>query len=218
VLDDGATGSYYTLVRNGNGGSGIRLNDGSTSARQYTSYIAREHRFTDTGGLTNGVIDVKGGTLASTTTGGVLTNGYISGYWNVNAGSRMSATWADLAEWYASDKEYEPGTVVMFGGDSEITLCNEAATTRVAGVVTTNPAFVLNSEQQGTRTCVALQGRVPTKVVGKVKKGDLIVASGIAGVAISAGTVASPGTIIGKALEDYDSDRIGTIEIVVGRV
>jgi len=218
VLDDGATGSYYTLVRNGNGGSGIRLNDGSTSARQYTSYIAREHRFTDTGGLTNGVIDVKGGTLASTTTGGVLTNGYISGYWNVNAGSRMSATWADLAEWYASDKEYEPGTVVMFGGDSEITLCNEAATTRVAGVVTTNPAFVLNSEQQGTRTCVALQGRVPTKVVGKVKKGDLIVASGIAGIAISAGTVASPGTIIGKALEDYDSDRIGTIEIVVGRV
>jgi hypothetical protein len=217
VLDDGASNAYYTLVRNGTGGSAIRANNGDTTARQYTSYIAREHRFTDTGGSTNGIIDVKGGTLASTTTGGALTNGSIQGFWNVASGSRMSATWADLAEFYSSDVEYEPGTVVEFGGNAEVTVSKEAATTRVAGVVSTDPAFVMNSEQEGTRVCVALQGRVPCKVVGKIKKGDLMVTSGITGVAVSAGSIASPGTIIGKALENYDSDSIGKIEIVVGR-
>jgi hypothetical protein len=217
VLDDGASNAYYTLVRNGTGGAAIRANNGDVTARQYTSYIAREHRFTDTGGSTNGIIDVKGGELASTTTGGALTNGSIKGFWNVSSGSRMSATWADLAEFYSSDVEYEPGTVVEFGGDAEVTVSKEAATTRVAGVVSTDPAFVMNSEQEGTRVCVALQGRVPCKVVGKIRKGDLIVTSGIAGIAVSAGSVASPGTIIGKALENYDSDSIGKIEIVVGR-
>ena len=64
---------------------------------------------------------------------------------------------------------------------------------------------------------IALQGRVPCRVVGQIKKGDLIVTSNIPGVGISAGSNAKTGTLIGKALEDYNSDHIGTIEVAVGR-
>jgi hypothetical protein len=76
----------------------------------------------------------------------------------------------------------------------------------------------MNEGQQGTRALIALQGRVPCKVVGKIRKGDIIVASSIPGVAVSAGTKALPGTIIGKALQNYDSDHIGKIEVAVGRL
>jgi hypothetical protein len=69
----------------------------------------------------------------------------------------------------------------------------------------------------GLKNLVALQGRVPCRVVGKIKKGDLLVTSRIAGVAVSAGSVTATGTVIGKALKDYDNDHIGTIEIAVGR-
>jgi cell shape-determining protein MreC len=68
----------------------------------------------------------------------------------------------------------------------------------------------------GFKNLVALQGRVPCRVVGKIKKGDLLVTSSIAGVAIAAVDV-KVGTVVGKALQDYDSDHIGTIEIAVGR-
>jgi cell shape-determining protein MreC len=69
----------------------------------------------------------------------------------------------------------------------------------------------------GLKNLVALQGRVPCKVVGKIRKGDILVTSGIAGVAVAAGNDVKVGTVIGKALVDYDNDHIGTIEIAVGR-
>jgi hypothetical protein len=89
--------------------------------------------------------------------------------------------------------------------------------TRVAGVVSDTAAFAMYEACPGLKNLVALQGRVPCRVVGKISKGDLLVTSNIAGVAISAGSVANVGTIVGKALETYDSDHIGTIEIAVGR-
>jgi cell shape-determining protein MreC len=69
----------------------------------------------------------------------------------------------------------------------------------------------------GLKNLVALQGRVPCKVAGKIKKGDLLITSGIAGVAVAAVGDVRVGTVVGKALVDYDSDHIGTIEIAVGR-
>jgi len=105
----------------------------------------------------------------------------------------------------------------VFGGEYEVTLANKLADTRVAGVVSENAAYTMNKECQGLKNLIALQGRVPCRVVGKVRKGDLMVTSKIAGVAVSAGEVASTGTVIGKALQNYDSDHIGTIEIAVGR-
>jgi hypothetical protein len=130
----------------------------------------------------------------------------------------MMATWADLAEYYEGDTSYEAGTVVQFGGDKEVTESGELGTHKVAGVVSTEAAYVMNIDCPGEKVLVALQGRVPCKVIGKIEKGDLIIASGIPGVATSAGSDAKPGTIIGKAIEIYDSDRIGTIEVAVGRL
>jgi hypothetical protein len=75
----------------------------------------------------------------------------------------------------------------------------------------------MNEQCQGLKVLVALQGRVPCRVVGKVEKGDLMITSKIKGVAVSVKGDAKAGTIIGKALENYDSDHIGTIEVAVGR-
>ena len=153
-------------------------------------------------------------TTTSITTGAAATTGTIVGNWSLGTGSQLRATYADLAENYVADAAYSPGTVVEFGGEFEVTLA-EDETQRVAGVVTTNPAYIMNSECQGEHVvCIALQGRVPVKVRGKIKKGDLLVAGGDG--------VARPtnnpkfGTIIGKALENFDGE--GVIEVVVGRL
>jgi hypothetical protein len=124
---------------------------------------------------------------------------------------------ADVAEIYSSDQNYDPGTVVVFRGVEEITQSTEYADTTVAGIVSTSPAFIMNSEALGL--AVALHGRVPCKVVGKIKKGDLIVTSSVPGTATKLNTGDwQPGCVIGKALENYDSDQEGIIEVVVGRV
>lgn len=124
-----------------------------------------------------------------------------------------SAQYADIAEIYASDAEYSPGTVVIFGGVAEVTVSNEDASPRVAGVISTNPAHLMNSNASGI--AVALTGRVPTHVVGQVRKGDMMVATN----AGKARAEANPamGTVLGKALEDFDGTH-GTIEVVVGRL
>jgi hypothetical protein len=135
----------------------------------------------------------------------------------VISATATSAQYADLAEKYLADKEYEPGTVLIFGGEKEVTAAVKYMDQRIAGVVSTNPAYMMNSELDGG-TWLALTGRVPCKVVGKVHKGDMMVASGAPGVAASGGDNPKLGSVIGKALENYDSDRVGIIEIVVGRL
>ena len=126
-----------------------------------------------------------------------------------------SAQYADLAEIYESDAEYEVGTVVIFGGEKEITVSSMGADTRVAGVISENPAYLMNSEATGQ--AVALQGKVPCKVVGTINKGDMLVThSQHPGVARK-GNDPKVGTVIGKALEEYNSTEIGTINIVAGR-
>jgi len=132
------------------------------------------------------------------------------------SGVATTAQYADLAEKYMPDREYEPGTVLVFGGDAEVTIANSYMDTRIAGVVSTNPAYMMNSDQEGG-VYVALQGRVPCKVTGKIRKGDMLVAAGGLGVA-TASDNPKMGSVIGKALENYDSHDIGIIEVVVGRI
>ena len=141
--------------------------------------------------------------------------GQING--TVFAGKATSAQYADLAEIYSSDKKYVPGTVVVFGGDKEITISTQSHDPSIAGVVSTDPAYLMNSEADGLP--IALQGRVPCRVQGPVKKGDRLVSSDMPGIAtVMDKTLYEPGCIIGKALEDITDDRVHTIEVVVGRV
>jgi hypothetical protein len=153
----------------------------------------------------------------SITTGAATTAGTITGNWSLSASSKLQSTYADLAEYYAADKEYAAGTVLVFGGDAEVTTTTTFGDSRVAGVVSENPAFILNKDFEGTHgALIALQGRVFCKVVGRVKKGDLLTTAGVAGHAVKAINPAI-GTIIGKALANKESTEADLIEISVGR-
>lgn len=146
---------------------------------------------------------------------GISTKRWSKAYANYFVGIATSAQYADLAEKYVSDKDYEPGTILEFGGDFEVTEAS-SETPKVAGIVSTNPAYLMNSECSGDYVVsVALQGRVPCKVTGKVSKGDMLVSAG-KGYAKSSKNP-SIGTVIGKALCDFDGD-FGVIEAVVGRI
>lgn len=149
------------------------------------------------------------------TSGAVSTTGQIEGDWSLTSGSKLRATYADIAEKYATDRDYEPGTVVVFGGTSEVTASNKFEDSAVAGIVTTNPAQILNDDLKDA-VAIALVGRVPCKVVGTINKGDLLVTSDVRGVATST-RLAKPGTLVGKAMADYNSNTIGTIEVMVLR-
>jgi hypothetical protein len=141
--------------------------------------------------------------------------GSSTGSFNTVFAKATSAQYADLAEKYAADADYAPGTVVMFGGSAEVTLCVNDGCSRVAGVISTNPSYRMNDGLVSEHTAmVALTGRVPTKVTGTVRKGDMMVSAGN-GVARAE---ANPqlGTVIGKALADSEGDVV--IEVVVGRV
>ena len=142
-------------------------------------------------------------------TGNITTTANVSGAFFV--GTATAARYADLAEKYESDAEYEAGTVLVFGGEAEVTACEEELDHRVAGVVSTDPAYMMNAEAEGQY--VALTGRVPVKVVGPVAKGDLMVASSVKGHA-KADNNAGPGRIIGKAIGEIDSGE-GVIEVLV---
>jgi len=137
---------------------------------------------------------------------------YSNGVLNATA---TAAYYADLAERYEADAVYEPGTVLVIGGKKEVTVTTTFADTRVAGVVSKNPAYLMNKDagNDETHPAIALKGRVPCKVTGYVKKGDLIVTSSIAGYGCAANSVFG-GAIIGKALETQ-SEGFGIIEIMV---
>jgi hypothetical protein len=150
-----------------------------------------------------------------TTAGNVTISSYANMRVDTLTGTATSAQYADLAECYAADAEYAPGTVVHFGGSHEVSICDTDACKSVAGVVTSNPAYLMNAEMEAEHKCsVALVGRVPCKVTGSVKKGDMMVSDGNGGA--RAEEDPKMGQVIGKALEDHEGE--GTIEVVVGRM
>jgi hypothetical protein len=127
---------------------------------------------------------------------------------------------ADMAERYASDAPYDVATVVVFGGDHEITACIEEADHRVAGVISGHPAYTMNHAAGGdaTHPCVALVGRVPCKVVGVVKKGDWLITSATKGHARASGpTNAVAHRIIGKSLENKYDAGAGIVQVALVR-
>ena len=142
--------------------------------------------------------------------------GGATAYFNTVFGKATTAQYADLAELYSADAKYEPGTVLDFGGTNEVTISSVASSTRVAGVVSTNPAHLMNSVLESEhKVAVALTGRVPTSVTGTIRKGDMMVTAGNGYAQASAAP--AMGTVIGKALENFDGVS-GVIEVVVGRL
>jgi hypothetical protein len=141
--------------------------------------------------------------------------GSSSAGWATIYGTATSAQYADLAEKYEADADYEPGTVVHFGGEKEVTMCDQDHCSKVAGVVSTAPAYRMNDGLEAEHVAmVALTGRVPCKVTGPVAKGDMMVSAGN-GMA-RAESDPKVGTVIGKALENHEGGE-GVIEVVVGK-
>jgi len=149
-----------------------------------------------------------------TTSGNVTIDSYANIHANVATLTATAARYADVAERYEADAQYDAGTVVVFGGDKEISMANGEYDHRVAGVISSAPAFMMNKDagDDATHPYVALMGRVPCKVTGTIKKGDLLCTSSMAGHAMAG--EAKCGHMIGKALEDFDGEA-GVIEVLV---
>ena len=162
---------------------------------------------------------ITGGNIVNGNGNGVGNIGSSTTYFNTVFAKATSAQYADLAEMYSADNNYVPGTVVEFGGNQEITISSTSHSTQVAGIISTNPSYLMNSTMECTNAVeVALVGRVPCHVVGNIAKGDRLVSSAIPGIATRLDIEHyQPGCIIGKALEAYNSETIGTIEVAVGR-
>ena len=124
---------------------------------------------------------------------------------NTILGVAQYALWADLAECYESDAPYKPGTLICFGGSKEITV----AKTKVNGVISTNPGFLLNRGQVNGLP-VALSGRVPVRVIGRVDRFDNIVLSDVEGVGVVDNS-ASAEKVIAKALRSKHTKEEGLV-------
>ena len=164
-----------------------------------------------------------GGTMSGNIAmgGNDITGGGDATFTNFN-GTATYAKYADLAERYAADATYEEGTVVMFGGEAEVTSAQGYGSTKIAGVVSTKPAFAMNSEAGNSEThpFIALQGRVPCKVIGTVSKGDILVASETSGVAtvwLESSVDPRMTAYVGIAIEDKNTDGAGYVEVKVGK-
>ena len=174
----------------------------------------------------SGSVSSEGGTFTVTSNATNANTGstivFRDGSGNFSAGvitaTTTTARYADLAEKYTSDADYDPGTVLVFGGDEEVTECTTKYNKRIAGIISTDPAYLMNSE--GSGVTVALLGRVPCKVIGEIRKGDLMVSSDIPGHAQAWRDESNPpaGSIIGKALENKTGAGADIIEVVVGRI
>ena len=207
------TGSFVT--RGGAGIAGIAIVGGNLVAAATTASTSDS-----TGALVvaggagfNGNIFTSGWVIPSANTTQNL--GTTTNWWGTLYGVSTQARYADLAENYQADAAYAPGTVLEFGGEHEVTVA-EDGTRRVAGVVSTDPAHLMNGSLTGTNVvAVALQGRVPCRVRGTIRKGDMLVSAG-SGFA-RPDTSPQIGSVIGKALENFSGTE-GTIEVVVGRM
>ena len=164
-----------------------------------------------------GNIDINGN-VNNTGGNGVGNIGNATNYFNTIFAKATSAQYADVAEKFISDKPYEPGTVLIFGGTQQVTLCDRYADPRAAGVVSTDPAYLMNSGAAGITADLALTGQVPCLVAGPVSKGDILTTSDVPGHACRLDPDHwRPGVIIGKALESCGTGHHHRIMIFVCR-
>ena len=165
-------------------------------------------------GTVGGATIFNGRTLS---TGAANTAGNITGNWSLTAGSRLNATYADLAERFESDAVYAPGTVVQLGGEKEITAVQLDLSEDVLGVISNTAAYLMNAGagNDDSHPAIAIAGRVSVRVIGKVNKGDRLVSAG-SGIARAAKTSElSAFNTIGRSLENKISDDEGVVEAIV---
>jgi hypothetical protein len=218
-----SVGTLSSLSVTGNITGGNLLGTIRTAAQTNITSVGTLSALTVTGNITGGNLITTGlvslSSITKTGSNGVGNIGSSTSTFNTIFAKATSAQYADLAEMYVSDADYPPGTVVEFGGEYEITISSSSHSTAVAGIVSTNPSYLMNSTQAGEHVLpIALTGRVPCQVLGPVRKGDVLVASSTPGVAQRIGMNWQPGCVVGKSMEVIDTAEIQTIEVAVGRL
>ena len=202
------------LISYPNGSSNVTIS-GQTGSISADGYISAAGNVTG-GNLSVGTGTITVGNIVNSNANGVGNIGSSTTYFNTVFAKATSAQYADLAENYVADAAHTPGTVVSFGGTHEVTKSAVDGDRRVAGVVSTNPSYIMNAGCTGEHVAtVALTGRVPCRITGTVRKGDMMVSNGDG----TARSEANPqvGSVIGKALENFDGQGEGMIEVVIGR-
>jgi hypothetical protein len=151
------------------------------------------------------------------TTGANTNSGNITGNWTLTAGSRLQATYADLAERFEAEEELDPGTVVELGGSKEIRPVVYELSEDVFGVISNTAAYLMNAGAGDDKTHppVAVSGRVQVKVTGIVNKGDRLVSAGNGIARAAKKGEAGPFNTIGRALEAKDDEGLGHVEAIV---
>ena len=235
----GITGTQGVSTRIINGTSEANIGTSGGNANVTIGGTSNVVVWATTGEYVSGIISVSGNvTAGNVSTAGILTvnsgaaataivNGAANAVGNIGSSSSYfnklfaqatTALYADLAENYRADANYTPGTVVVFGGSKEITTSSISHDTRVAGVVSTNPAHLMNSGMSGDHAItVALTGRVPCWVQGPVSKGDRLVNIAVGTAGRLDDSLAQIGCMVGKSLEDITTNEKLLIEVSVGR-
>jgi hypothetical protein len=205
-VNDG--GSTVTAISINGATTNVTLNAGLTVGGNISS----------TGGSVNfGIAAISLGSIVNNNANGVGNIGSSSTYFNTIFAKATSAEYADLAERFEADAAYPPGTVVMLGGEKEITAAMDDATEEVFGVISTRPAYTMNGAagNNDTHPPIAMTGRVPVLVVGKVRKGDRLISAGNGLARAARPGEATAFNVIGRALTSKTSSDEGTVEAIV---
>ncbi len=186
----------------------------STNTATFGNAIAVTGPATVAGTLTTGTVLPSGNATVNI---GSTTLRYANVYAQYLVGAAITSQYADLAERFAADAVYPAGTVVALGGVKEITAAAEELTEDVFGVISTRAGFLMNGDAgtNETHPAIAVNGRVPVRVVGRINKGDRLVSAGN-GLARSASRdEITAFNVIGRALESKDTLTEDTIEAIV---
>jgi hypothetical protein len=201
--------------------SGVKVNRGNTStATEQDLFWVWDETFADDGTTIHGNAGGAWTAFKSSDVGGTEMSAatLVDIRANVVHATATSAQYADLAERYATDTPVEAGDVVMLGGIEEITKCEEAVSDAVFGVVSSSPAYLMNSEagNNDTHPAIALTGRVPVKVRGTGKAGDRIVSAGSGEARVAAEDEATTFNTLGRLIKDKYNEETALTECVIG--
>jgi hypothetical protein len=226
VLD--ASSASVAVVQETTNNKNLRFDVNSNGVQTAILTLAASSRLstfsgalTATGNLTSSSFSIFNNSLLPSSANAISIGSSTLPFANVFAtflrGTAITAQYADLAERFEADSSYPAGTVVALGGAKEITAAAEDLTEDVFGVVSTRAAFLMNGDAGNDQThpAVAVQGRVPVRVTGQVKKGDRLVSAG-AGLARAAQrSEITAFNVIGRSLQDKTSAGEGTVEAIV---
>lgn len=215
VYVNGNDGYIYNQTENGN--IYLRVNDGgiATNAIVINGSNGQVTIPNLVSNVASGNISVY--SISNLNANGVGNIGSSSGYFNTIFAKSTSAQYADVAERFATDEPYAPGTIVEIGGIAEITRAIDELSENVFGVVSTQPAFTMNGAagDDSSHPAIAMTGRVPVLCTGIVRKGDRLVCAGWGIARAATKEELTPFNVIGRALTDKLNDGEGTVEAIV---